>query len=436
MKQRILTEQKLLRRSSHSREDLGETDLTALSVYSPMIETASKLDVDFAEYLISTGGYRPERFLGQFADVGSHNPVGNKLTEFIGREFVQLALWNNRVESIVSDIESLNSISSQSIDSTLAATSETIRKNIGCEGVSIWMIDNPGSQEAWTRRKRVQSTASKDNTLQYEELRIACGAGLVGDCFKNRIILNIPDAYSDPRFDKTTDLRTGVHTRSVLCVPIIKAKEGSMLVVSVIQAINKVGNSHFSKQDEIIVDMFGSVASSVVNHCELLLQQENESKKSDLVVDCIQSYIQHPQPNLTDFMKLTQRALQRLFHSVASCIIYASSASYYTRLHFDGDKLSLRRERSKKEDSLTQSTIEQLTSIQATCLDLHPAIDVCIGDERGLFIHSFPVLSGGAVQWIVQFATREQSHFSRSSDLKHLLNLTACMAPYMKRLIV
>ena len=43
------------------------------------------------------------------------------------------------------------------------------------------------------------------------------------------------DAYADPRFDRSVDLQSGYHTRSVLCVPV----KSYGTVVGVIQLINK-----------------------------------------------------------------------------------------------------------------------------------------------------------------------------------------------------
>lgn len=49
-------------------------------------------------------------------------------------------------------------------------------------------------------------------------------------------IVNIPDAYSDPRFDPSTDAATGFTTGSILCVPVRVSREGP--VIAVIQAVN------------------------------------------------------------------------------------------------------------------------------------------------------------------------------------------------------
>lgn len=438
-KQRILTEQKLLRSSSsHSNIDASLLppsclETAAIEDYFPMVAGSSPLEQDFAAYLLMTKGFRPERFIDQFAQIQKNDSIEKMLVEFITREFAALALWTKRVESIVSDIESLNGLSGASIDSTLVATTDTIRKNILCDRVSVWMIDHSGTEEAWTRRL-VDPT--NKHSPQYEELRIPIGVGLVGACFRSRTVLNIPDAYLDSRFDNSMDLHTGYRTKAVMCVPILKSQGDSSVVISVIQTMNKLDGTPFSKQDEIVVDMFGSVASSVVNHCELLVDQEAQTKRSDLVIECILSYIQHPNLTLSEFFKLTQRSLYRLFRAHSSSLTYSASETEYIRIHLDDVKLCLTHDRTKKDESLTQTTIFQQAYMLSNTFNLHPTIDIPVACDRGIVVHSIPGISGGIAVWVLQFTTRVSSQFTASTEMKHLSNLIACMIPYMKRLLV
>jgi GAF domain-containing protein len=51
------------------------------------------------------------------------------------------------------------------------------------------------------------------------------------------ISMNVRDAYAEPRFDRTFDVKTGFRTRSVLCVPVVEGMEGR--VSAVLQLCNK-----------------------------------------------------------------------------------------------------------------------------------------------------------------------------------------------------
>lgn len=48
-------------------------------------------------------------------------------------------------------------------------------------------------------------------------------------------VLNIADAYSDPRFNRSVDQLTGYRTRSILCMPIFI--RGAL--IGVVQMVNK-----------------------------------------------------------------------------------------------------------------------------------------------------------------------------------------------------
>ncbi|MBU1108802.1 MAG: response regulator [Candidatus Riflebacteria bacterium] len=64
--------------------------------------------------------------------------------------------------------------------------------------------------------------------------------GIVGVSFSTGEDIIINDAYSDPRFDKGTDKRTGYFTRNIIALPL---RESSGRVIGVFQAINKLSLS-------------------------------------------------------------------------------------------------------------------------------------------------------------------------------------------------
>lgn len=56
-------------------------------------------------------------------------------------------------------------------------------------------------------------------------IRFNKGRGIAGTVARTGVILNVKDAYNDPRFNREIDEKTGFITRSILCMPIID-KEG------------------------------------------------------------------------------------------------------------------------------------------------------------------------------------------------------------------
>ncbi len=51
-------------------------------------------------------------------------------------------------------------------------------------------------------------------------IRIPRSAGIAGACATAAATINIPDAYADPRFNRSVDLQTGYKTDSLLAMPI------------------------------------------------------------------------------------------------------------------------------------------------------------------------------------------------------------------------
>ena len=55
------------------------------------------------------------------------------------------------------------------------------------------------------------------------EICFPATAGIAGAAAQERKIVNIPDAYADPRFNRDVDRKTGYVTRCLLTVPLVGA---------------------------------------------------------------------------------------------------------------------------------------------------------------------------------------------------------------------
>lgn len=94
------------------------------------------------------------------------------------------------------------------------------------------------------------------------EVRVPAGKGLVGSCARSRAVINVRDCYNDPRFDATTDKRTGYHTRCLLTLPLVDHKD---VLVGVMQVLNK-SQGVFEEDDE-------HVAAVLAAQCAIALQR-------------------------------------------------------------------------------------------------------------------------------------------------------------------
>lgn len=64
---------------------------------------------------------------------------------------------------------------------------------------------------------------AKDAAAAARVLHIEVGTGLAGTCAATGEVIEVPDAWQDARFDKSHDEKTGFRTKTVACVPILKA---------------------------------------------------------------------------------------------------------------------------------------------------------------------------------------------------------------------
>ncbi|KAL7987619.1 hypothetical protein Chor_006538 [Crotalus horridus] len=103
--------------------------------------------------------------------------------------------------------------------------------------------------------------------------RFSIEKGIAGQVARTGEVLNIPDAYADPRFNREVDLYTGYTTRNILCMPIVS--RGS--VIGVVQMVNKLTGSAFSKTDENNFKMF-AVFCALALHCANMYHRIHHSE--------------------------------------------------------------------------------------------------------------------------------------------------------------
>ncbi len=110
---------------------------------------------------------------------------------------------------------------------------------------------------------------------EIKEIRFPMKMGLAGHVATAREILNIPDAYDDPRFNRAFDKQTGYRTKSVLCIPLVTHEDK---VVGVLQVINKAGGGPFDGYDIKILNALGSQAAIVLDNAALVRHYVEKQK--------------------------------------------------------------------------------------------------------------------------------------------------------------
>lgn len=92
------------------------------------------------------------------------------------------------------------------------------------------------------------------------EIRLPIGKGLSGHVALTGETINVPDAYADPRFDRSVDRLTGFRTLNILAVP-VWGRDGR--TVGVIQVLNKRGGA-FERHDQMLLERIADAAGAVL----------------------------------------------------------------------------------------------------------------------------------------------------------------------------
>lgn len=166
-------------------------------------------------------------------------------TASIPTEKLQLLLEITRSLAVTADLDPL-----------LLRMVEAATSLLGCERASIWVYD-PRTQELWTRV-----------ALGSGQIRMPSSRGIAGAAFTTNRIVDVPDPYSDPRFNPEADRRSGFRTRNILAAPLVDL-EGRPL--GVVQALNKHGGS-FAEVDAAMIQLLGDQAGVALQRHRL--QQE------------------------------------------------------------------------------------------------------------------------------------------------------------------
>ncbi len=91
-------------------------------------------------------------------------------------------------------------------------------------------------------------------------IRLPVGRGIAGTVAGTGEIINIPDAYKDPRFDSRTDSTSGFKTRAIVAAP-LRTPRGE--IVGVVQLLNKRHRA-FTKEDEEFLAEVGTHSALAV----------------------------------------------------------------------------------------------------------------------------------------------------------------------------
>src|SRR3954471_17912839 len=111
------------------------------------------------------------------------------------------------------DLEAILAVTSKlaapfDLDTMLAEVVEAAKQVLQATDGSVWLYDAAADE-------LVLEVATS-----IEPVRVPAGAGIVGACARDRQVINVPDCYSDRRFNPEVDRRSGYRTRCMLTLPL------------------------------------------------------------------------------------------------------------------------------------------------------------------------------------------------------------------------
>ena len=131
-------------------------------------------------------------------------------------------------------------------------------------------------------------------------VRVPSGAGLVGACARERQIINVPDCYTDPRFDPSVDKVSGYRTRCMLTLPLVDHKD---VLVGVMQVLNK-SDGVFDADDEALATALAAqcaVALQRVRMTESLIEGEKMRQALEMAREVQMSTLPAVMPNVPSY---------------------------------------------------------------------------------------------------------------------------------------
>jgi HD-GYP domain-containing protein (c-di-GMP phosphodiesterase class II) len=163
----------------------------------------------------------------------------------------------HRLEVILEVTRHLMSVTD--LGSLLQLIAESTRELLAADRATIFIVDTDRG-ELWSRV-----------ALGTDEIRVPIGTGIAGTVAQTGEVINIPDAYADPRFNPEPDQQTGYQTKSLLTFP-MTGQEGR--VIGVFQAVNKHGGGPFTSSDEATLASLAASAAVAVENAQLVAEQK------------------------------------------------------------------------------------------------------------------------------------------------------------------
>jgi len=137
--------------------------------------------------------------------------------------------------------------------------SEGVKQLLQCDRATVFLADEE-NDELWS-------------TIGNREISVPRAAGIAGSVHQSGEVLNIPDAYNDPRFDQDADREATHRTSSILACPL--RSEGH--IIGMLQAINK-RSGPFTEEDEGLLVRICEQGVVAIDNARMLSNTQQDRK--------------------------------------------------------------------------------------------------------------------------------------------------------------
>ena len=213
-------------------------------------------------------------------------------------------------------------------------------------------------------------------------IKIPIGKGIVGHTATTGEIVNLEDAYMDPRFDQTVDKETGYRTRTILTVPIYNNRGE---IAGVTEMINKNNELTFNDEDIKMLVAFNVFCGISLDNARLyyssleltkqlrgFVEMSSALNKTKTVNDIIEEILQNVKDfinanRVTLFMKDPESTTLTPFLNIGDEIKYGTQLSDLI--------VQSRKTRIFNQIEILDNTIQGISSTTSGNISSHSSVD-------------------------------------------------------------
>ena len=207
--------------------------------------------------------------------------------------------------------------SERDLASLLDVIAREATRLLDCDRASIFLLDSERN-ELWSKVALGSS----------EIFRFRADAGLAGAAVSSGLPVNVPDAYTDPRFYTAIDSKTGYRTRNVLAIAV---RNQSGTTIGAFEVLNKRTGA-FDSADEHALTALASHAAIAIETAQLIgelrrNQDELVEQNTHLWREVESRYSRHGIIGASPRLQQSVRLIERIRDSLVNVLITGESGT-------------------------------------------------------------------------------------------------------------